>query len=104
MTRQEPARTRYAIVGTGSRATMYIDALCGTYSGHCDLVALCDTSPVRISYHNRRLADRYRRAEVPAYPAADFAQMLARERPDVVIVTTVDAYHHRYIVAAMEHG
>jgi predicted dehydrogenase len=104
MTRQEPARTRYAIVGTGSRATMYIDALCGTYSGHCDLVALCDTSPVRISYHNRRLAERYGRAEVPAYTAADFAQMLARERPDVVIVTTVDAYHHRYIVAAMEHG
>jgi predicted dehydrogenase len=48
-------RTRYAIVGTGSRATRYIDALCGMYSGVCDLVALCDTSPVRISYHNRRL-------------------------------------------------
>jgi xylulokinase len=64
-------RTRYAIVGTGSRATMYIDALCGTYSGHCDLAALCDTSPVRISYHNRRLAERYGRAEVPAYDAGD---------------------------------
>lgn len=97
-------RTRYAIVGTGSRATMYIDALCGTYSGPCDLVALCDTSPVRISYHNQRLADRYGRAEVPAYAAADFAQMITRERPDVVIVTTVDAHHHRYIVAALEHG
>ena len=98
------ARTRYAIVGTGSRATMYIDAICGTYASHCDLAALCDTSSVRVSYHNRRLAGRYRRSEVPAYRADQFARMLAEQRPDVVIVTTVDAYHHRYIVAAMEQG
>jgi predicted dehydrogenase len=104
MTEQEPGRTRYAVVGTGSRATMYIDAICGTYPERCDLVALCDTSPVRISYHNRRLAERYQRAEVPGYPAAEFELMLARQRPDVVIVTSVDAYHHVYIVAAMEHG
>ena len=83
---------------------MYIDAICGTYAEHSDLVALCDTSSVRISYHNRRLASRYGRAEVPAYAADDFARLLERERPDVVIVTTVDAYHHRYIVAAMEGG
>jgi predicted dehydrogenase len=104
MTRQESGRVRYAVVGTGSRATMYIDALCGTYAAHCDLVAFCDTSPVRISYHNRRIADRYGHAEVPGYGADDFGRMLAREHPDVVIVTTVDAYHHHYIVAAMEGG
>jgi len=96
---------RYALVGTGSRATMYVDAICGTYAAHCDLVALCDTSPARISYHNRRIADRYGRDEVPAYAAGDFGRMLARERPDVVIVTTVDAFHHHhYIIAAMERG
>jgi predicted dehydrogenase len=104
MTEQEPARTRYALVGTGSRATMYIDAICGTYSRHCDLVGLCDTSSVRIAYHNHRLADRYQRAEVPGYPASQFDLMLTQQRPDVVIVTTVDAYHHVYIIAAMEHG
>jgi predicted dehydrogenase len=97
-------QTRYALVGTGSRATMYIDALCGTYSGNCELVALCDTSPVRIAYHNRRLASRFERAEVPGYDASEFGLMLTRERPDVVIVTTVDAYHHVYIIAAMQQG
>jgi predicted dehydrogenase len=96
--------TRYAIVGTGSRATLYIDAICGTYPGHCELVAMCDTSSVRISYHNKRLASRHGHAEVPGYAAAGFGRMLAEQRPDVVIVTTVDAYHHAYIVAAMEHG
>lgn len=104
MTRQEPGQIRYALVGTGSRATMYIDAICGTYVAHCDLVALCDTSPARISYHNRRLAERYGRDEVPGYAAGEFGRMLAAERPDVVIVTTVDAYHHRYIIAALDGG
>ena len=60
--------TRYAIVGTGSRATMYIDAICGQYAAHCDLVALCDTSSVRMAYHNKRLAALYERDEVPDFP------------------------------------
>lgn len=51
MTGQQPAKTRYAVVGTGSGATMYLDAICGTYSGNCELVALCDTSSVRVAYH-----------------------------------------------------
>ena len=97
-------RTRYAIVGTGSRATMYVDAICGTHAGHAELVALCDISLVRVAYHNQRLAERFGRARVPGYGADQFGAMLAEQRPDVVIVTTVDAYHHRYIVAAMEHG
>src|SRR5690348_17024910 len=104
MTDQPPARTRYAIVGTGSRATMYVDALCGTHARHCDLVALCDSSSVRVAYHNQRLSRRFGRPEVPGYDARRFAAMLAEQRPDVVIVTTVDACHHEYIIAAMNHG
>jgi predicted dehydrogenase len=79
---------------------MYIDAICGTYSGCSELVALCDTSSVRISYHKQRIG----RPDVPAYLAGDFTRMLKERGPDVVVVTTVDAYHHEYIVAAMEHG
>lgn len=83
---------------------MYVDAICGTHAEHGDLAALCDTSLIRVAYHNRRLASRFGRGEVPAYAAADFGRMLDEQRPDVVIVTTVDAYHHRYIIAALEHG
>jgi predicted dehydrogenase len=102
--RHAPGVTRYAIVGTGSRATMYVDAICGEYARYCDLVALCDTSAVRMEYHNRRLRSLYHRAEAPTWSADDFAGMLERCRPDVVIVTTVDAFHHRYIIAALRHG
>jgi predicted dehydrogenase len=101
----QPAhRTRYAIVGTGSRAIMYVDAICGSHASHAELVALCDTSSVRIAYHNQRLAGRFDRGEVPGYDADAFGRMLAEQRPDVVIVTTVDAWHHQYVVAAAEHG
>jgi predicted dehydrogenase len=83
---------------------MYVDAICGTHTTHCDLVALCDTSSVRVTYHNRRLARRFGRPEVPGYDAGRFGAMLAEQRPDVVIVTTVDTYHHQYIIAALNHG
>jgi predicted dehydrogenase len=83
---------------------MYIDAICAKYKEYCDLVALCDTSMTRIAYHNQRLVSIHEHVEVPSYSAGDFNRMLEECSPDVVIVTTVDAFHHLYIVAAMEHG
>jgi predicted dehydrogenase len=83
---------------------MYIDAICGQFAAHADLVGLCDTSAVRARYHNQRLAARYHREEVPYWPAGNFSLMLAQARPDVVIVTTVDAFHHHYIISALDHG
>ena len=34
----------------------------------------------------------------------DFDEMIAKAKPDVVIVTTVDAFHHEYIVRALDLG
>ncbi len=83
---------------------MYIDAICARYREYCDLVALCDTSMIRIAYHNQRLVSLHEHVEVPSYSAGDFNRMLQERSPDVVIVTTMDVFHHLYIVAAMEHG
>ena len=97
-------RTRYAIVGTGGRATMYADALCGLYPETCELVGLSDVSPTRMRFHNERLAHKYKLDHIPTYAADDFDAMVREQRPDIVIVTTVDAFHHQYIVRAMELG
>ena len=43
-------RRRYAIVGTGSRARMYVGALTDTHADVGQLVALCDPNPVRMDY------------------------------------------------------
>lgn len=83
---------------------MYVDALCGTYRETNELVALCDVSPTRIAFHNSRLAHKFRRDELPTYDASEFDRMVRETKPDAVIVTTVDGFHHRYIIRAMELG
>lgn len=94
---------RCAIVGLGSRHELYQDAIEKTHAAGAMLVGLCDVNPRRIEVAQRRSADNG--APVPAgYRAAEFGRMLAETIPDVVIVTTVDGYHHDYIVRALEAG
>lgn len=95
-------RRRYAIVGTGSRHAMYRNAILGDYAPHAELVALCDLNPGRVELSRRLCAEKG--ATVPGYAAADFERMIRETKPDVVIVTTVDATHDDYIVRAMEAG
>jgi predicted dehydrogenase len=99
-------RKRYAIVGTGSRAGMYVDALTTTYQDVTELVALCDLSQIRMDWYNQRLRERgYRSGEpLPTYKAKRFDEMIIETKPDVVIVTTMDCTHNIYIVRAMELG
>src|SRR5690606_20683328 len=97
-------RKRYAVVGTGSRVVMFLDAITGRYRETSALVGLCDVCGARMEWHNRRLAERFGASAVPMYPAAEFDRMIAEQRPDVVIVTTVDATHHAYAIRAMELG
>jgi predicted dehydrogenase len=92
------------VVGTGSRATMFIDALTGSYRDSAELVALCDSSQIRMEWHARRLRVERGVAEVPTYRAERFDELVAVAAPDVVIVTTVDRYHHHYIRRSMELG
>ncbi|GIE74330.1 dehydrogenase [Actinoplanes philippinensis] len=90
---------RYALVGAGARAGMFVRAITGDHADVAELVAMADTNPARLAAHNRRLA-----TPVPVYDAADFTEMLKRERVDVVLVATVDRYHDHYVVAALEAG
>ncbi|MCU0511964.1 MAG: Gfo/Idh/MocA family oxidoreductase [Anaerolineae bacterium] len=97
-------RRRYALVGTGGRAKMYVDAITRNYRDHADLVALCDISQVRMQAYERLLTEQYGLPPVPLYPAADFDRMLAETRPDTVIVTSMDSTHHLYINRALRLG
>ncbi|WP_126628363.1 Gfo/Idh/MocA family oxidoreductase [Dictyobacter alpinus] len=98
------SKKRYALVGTGSRAGMFIDALTTTYHDSSKLVALCDLSQIRMNWYNQRIQKRAGLSAVPTYHAEQFDVMLRETHPDVVIVTTVDATHHIYITRAMEQG
>jgi predicted dehydrogenase len=95
--------TRYAIVGTGSRAEMFVKSIAVDHASAARLVALCDVNPVRLRAHNRLL---HSLGAQPAatYPAESFAAMLDKESIDVVLVTSVDRTHDEYIVGALDAG
>ncbi|HEX6195863.1 MAG TPA: Gfo/Idh/MocA family oxidoreductase [Jiangellaceae bacterium] len=96
-------RRRYAIVGTGARAEMFVRALVTEHAESAELVALADINPVRVSAYNRRLAELG--APVASeWQAEDVPEMLGKERVDTLIVTTVDRTHDEYIVTALDAG
>jgi predicted dehydrogenase len=104
----ELPRRRYAVVGTGSRAEMFIRALVSEHAGEAELVALADPNPARMRAHNRWIG------ELGHPPVAEhtlsgaggdeFVAMLDKEDVHAVIVTSVDATHDGYIVAALGEG
>ncbi len=95
---------RYAVVGTGGRSVMYIDALSKDYKDCGKLVAFCDSNRTRMGFYNRKISELYSAEPVPQYMATDFDKMIKETKPDVVIVTSIDRTHHKYICRAMELG
>jgi predicted dehydrogenase len=87
-------RTRYALVGAGARGIeMFADPIAGRFADVAELVGVYDVNPIRA----RAVA---RRAGATAFDTFD--DLLRGSRPDVVIVASVDATHHRYIVQALQ--
>ncbi|MEU6253759.1 Gfo/Idh/MocA family oxidoreductase [Streptomyces sp. NPDC047043] len=92
---------RAAIVGTGHRAQTFTRGLAAR-PGH-RVAALCDPNPTRMAFHNRLLTAAGEPAATTWEPDG-FAELLAKEDIDEVVVTTVDAAHDRYIVPALQAG
>ena len=95
--------TRYAVVGTGSRAAMYIDALSGPYAGVGSIIAFCATTATRRAFSETVLDAAGAPAPV-RYAADRFGLLLQEHRPDAVIVTSPDHTHAGYVVAALGAG
>lgn len=96
-------KTRYAQVGTGSRARFFYEAVASDFQETSELVGFCDISQTRMDYANTLLS-QHGHQEVPTYFYTEFEKMLEETKPDIVIVTTVDRSHDHYIIKAMEMG
>ncbi len=96
-------KKRYVNVGTGSRSGMYQRAIYDTYADYCEMVGLCDVNEGRLRLAQASGMEATGK-EIPIYHADDFDEMIEETRPDVVIVTTVDGFHHEYIIRSMELG
>ena len=93
-----PGRKRIVLVGTGSRGTgFWGKPVYDEYKDVIEFVGLCDINPGRVEYAKRMMG-----VNCPTF--ADFDEMLVRTKPELVMVTTVDATHHIFIVKALEYG
>jgi predicted dehydrogenase len=94
---------RYAIVGAGARAQMFVRAVVTGHADRARLVAFADVNPARIAAHTRWLAGL---GAPPAtgWPAESVPDMIAAERVDTLIVTSVDRTHDEHIVAGLAAG
>lgn len=93
-------KKRLALVGTGDRgSSVWGKLVVANFSEYVEFVALCDINPKRMEAAKILMG-----VEAKCYPAADFDLMIRETKPDLVIVTTTDCFHEKYIVRAMELG
>lgn len=101
-TMSAPSRLcRVAVVGAGTRAAMFIQAVCDSPTHRLEV--LCDASPQAME---RALASMPPdvASGLRTYGDDELERMLQRERPDLVIICSPDVFHADQVVAALEAG
>ena len=93
---------KYVIIGMGARSDMYTNAITKDFNKTAKLLAVCDANVGRLNTAVNKLKGII--PDIASYEAKDFDKMLAEQKPDCVIVTTVDCTHDDYVCRAMEAG
>lgn len=92
------ARKRLALVGTGIRgSTFWGKRVVDEYGDYVEFVGLCDINPGRVEF-----VRQYMGVDCPTF--TDFDEMMTKVKPDMLIVTTVDATHHEFIIKGLKYG
>jgi predicted dehydrogenase len=95
---EKRTKTRVAVIGTGSRGTrMWGKTVLTNYGDLVEYVGLCDTNPGRLE-----ASKKFMGATCKTY--SDFELMMKETKPDILIVTTVDALHDQFIIRGLELG
>jgi predicted dehydrogenase len=91
-------KMKLAMVGIGIRGTtMWGKSVLSEYGDQVEFVGLCDPNPGRLEF-----GKNYIGATCPTF--TDFEKMMKETKPDTLIVTTIDAFHHQYIIKGMQMG
>ena len=97
-------KKRYVQVGVGGRARFFYEAIAQQFSETSELTAFCDINKVRMEYAKDYLEKQYNYSGITLYGVDEFDKMIEEQKPDCVIVTSIDRTHHKYIIRAMELG
>lgn len=91
-------KIKAVLVGTGVRGTSFWGkSLVEKFPDILEFVGLCDINPGRLEY-----ASKYMGVDCPLF--TDFDQMMQEVSADLVIVTTKDSNHHKYIIKGLDRG
>ena len=99
-----PRRKKYVQVGVGGRSWCYTEAIVKKMRAECELVGICDINRGRLDLRNREISKQLKGRPVPVYLDTQFDRMIREQKPDVVVVTSRDSSHDKYIVRAMQLG
>ena len=95
-------KKRYVVCGVSGRAIgMYIGPMMRDFAHCVDLVGLLDIDPLRFKVCKEIVPETKNVAE---YPAADYDRMIEEQKPDAVLVVSMDCTHVEYIVRSLEKG
>ena len=95
---QTARKRRYAIVGTGDRGTgMWGRPVAAGYADVLEFVGLCDPNGKRAEVSRQMIG-----VSCPTF--TNFDEMCTKAKPDLLTVTTVDAFHAEHIVKALDRG
>ena len=93
-----PAKKRVALVGTGVRGLgMWGKPVVREFKDHVEFVGLCDINPGRVETGKSMLG-----VQCPTY--TDLDKMLREQKPDMLLVMSVDGVHHEHIIKGLEAG
>lgn len=99
ITRRPPQKYRTALIGSGWWGTNILR--CAMQAGESKVVALCDVDQRQLQKANDEVA-KFTSDRPKLYK--DFRELLATEKPEIVIVATPDHWHPLIAIAAMQAG
>jgi len=89
---------KIVLVGAGYRGfSMFAKPLIDDFRDVVEFAGVYDINRKRAEFMSN-----YKGASIPVYDSFD--TMMKETHPDAVIVTTIDRYHHEYIIKALEYG
>lgn len=95
-------KKKYVLVGLGGRSLIFKDAFLKLNKDSVRLLAICDNNKGRLNLGFNQL--KAANTDLAKYLSNDFDKMIAKHKPDTVIVCTKDSTHDYYICRAMQLG
>ncbi len=91
---------KYVLTGASGRGfSTYGRQIIENYSDVAKVVGIFDKNPIRATYVRDTLDPE---KTIPVY--TDFDKMMTETKPDVSIVTTMDAFHAEFIARSLDYG